>query len=910
MASQATEIRMSEAKTTPSPQRDEIPVPEIPGYEILEVLGQGGMGIVYKALDCRLGRHVAIKMVATGPIVTESTRERFHAEARAVALLQHPHIAQVFLAETIESRPYFVMEYVDGGPLSGVIAGEPQSPSYAATLMSKLAEAIEFSHSKNVLHRDLKPGNVILTREGEPKVADFGLAKFLDGDSGSTKTGDILGTPSYMSPEQAGGVVKNIGAPSDIYSLGAILYELLTGRPPFRTPDPMQTVLMVICDDPVPPRKLQPTVPKDLETICLKCLEKSPAKRYASAGELAADLKRFLADEPILARPVGRIERLLKWTRRRPALATLFCVSVLGIITAITATAYHTRQIEQALEETQAERDKARRLSSQLETSLTETKSQRDKARRLSSQLEVSLTETKSERDRAQQLSREIKAALTETQTQRDRAERLFANGHRLAKYLSSDHYEKLEALPGGAGPRESLSSNMIEYLARLEKDAQNNVELLTDLADAYQQIAIVQGNPYAENRGAKNVALKNYQKALDLRRRLVALSPKAAEPKMLLLLCRAQITDVKFQMGQVVEARRAYGDILQKLEQLRIEAPAENRILVSIVELLARLGDVDEAEEKLSAALARYKTALKRSEGFTTSNADRQKSNAAARNRLHYRAGQLLEKMRRNDEAEKQYLLVYEYAQQQMKDDPRNVFSRNGLSSALVALGDVCANRKQFTKARDYYGKALTIRRQSVRDDPRADKPQTNLAVILSRLGISFFSDTSIKTADGARQAAGYLEEALQIRRNQAKRYRNDIESVKSLAVVQRQLADVLAPTPQFERAEELYRACLATAENLKRMQPGSLIAEEFTAESLRGLATIEYVYGENAHRNKEFDKAKSHFRKSLSQMSRSIATWKAYHERNPNSPRTRSLEKSALQIQKLIEAEVKGKL
>ena len=837
----------SDSRTAATPVAPEHPVPEIPGYEVLGVLGQGGMGVVYKAIDLQLRRHVAIKMVATGPVVTEAARERFHSEARAVAVLQHPNIAQVFLAETIESRPFFVMEYVDGGTLAEVITGEPQPPRYAAELVSKLADAVDFSHGRNVLHRDLKPGNVLITQDGEPKIADFGLAKFLDGDSSATKTGDILGTPSYMSPEQAGGVVKNIGRGSDIYSLGAILYELLTGRPPFRTPDAMQTVLMVLSDDPVPPRQLQPTVPKDLETICLKCLEKLPSKRYSTARHLADDLRRFLAGEAIHARPVGRLERLWKWVQRHPAWAALAAVCVVGIIGSVAAGFYHNRQIEQSLAETEAERD---------------------------------------------------------------RAQRLFDSGHKLAKFLASKHYRKLEKLPGGAGPREELSSNLIDYLVRLEKNAEDNTELLTDLANAYEQIAFVQGNPYGENRGAKDEALKNYRKALELRRRLVDLQPGAARPRLQLELCRAQIADIEFQMGKVKSARKDYTQILQRLKTLGAQFPDDNRVRAGIIDVIGRLGDADEADENIPTALQKYEDAVKRASELKSSDEDRQWVHASIRNQLHFRMGQLLEKLKRIDEAEKHYQKVYAYAKRISGGRKDDVFNRARMSRALIALGDIQTNRRQFATARKTYLTALKLRRDAQRDDPNSDSVKGNLAVVLSRIGTAISADSEIKPADRAKRAAAYIEEAMQIREGLAARRRKDIDAVKNLAILQRELADVLSPTPQIRRAERLFRACMASAERLKLLHKDSLLAEELTAESLRGLATIEFVTGDEAYLKKDLATAKRHYENSLSLFKRALAIWKAYHIRNPESPRTKRLEQATRQIQQLIEDSVKKKL
>jgi hypothetical protein len=305
----------------------------VPGYEILGVLGRGGMGVVYKAHHLALKRSVALKMILAGGHAGEQEMARFRAEAEAVARLQHPHIVQIHEVGEAGGLPYCALELVEGGSLAKKLAGQPLPPSEAARVVQLLAEAMHLAHSRNVVHRDLKPANVLLTAEGQPKITDFGLAKKLDSASVQTATGAILGTPSYMAPEQAGGQSKEVGPLADIYALGAILYELLTGRPPFKAATTMDTLLQVLSVEPIPPSKLQPHVPRDLETVCLKCLRKEPDRRYSSARELAEDLGRFRRGEPIQARPVGAPERLVKWVRRRPAVAGLLAaVVVVGLV--------------------------------------------------------------------------------------------------------------------------------------------------------------------------------------------------------------------------------------------------------------------------------------------------------------------------------------------------------------------------------------------------------------------------------------------------------------------------------------------------------------------------------------------------------------------------------------------------
>ncbi len=274
-------------------------LPQIAGYDVQTLLGYGGMGVVYKALDLRLNRPVAIKMLLTGTYASPEERERFFREAEVAAGLRHPNIVQVYDVGNHDGRPYFTLEFVEGGTLAQQLGGTPQPVRQAAMLLVTLAKAVEVAHQGGIIHRDLKPANVLLTADGTPKIADFGLARLLEGGAALTLSGAAVGTPSYMAPEQAQGKLRSVGPAIDIYSLGAILYKLLTGRPPFRAETASETEFQVITQEPVPPSRLNARVPRDIETICLKCLEKDPARRYATANELAADLGRFLESKPI-----------------------------------------------------------------------------------------------------------------------------------------------------------------------------------------------------------------------------------------------------------------------------------------------------------------------------------------------------------------------------------------------------------------------------------------------------------------------------------------------------------------------------------------------------------------------------------------------------------------------------------
>src|SRR5262245_2749927 len=315
--------------TWSGPATAEAPPVSVPGYEVLGVLGRGGMGVVYKARQIGLNRVCALKMVLAGGHAGATELARFRTEAEAVARLQHPHIVAVYDVGTHEGKPYFSLEFCPGGSLDRRLSGTPLEAPAAAKLVRDLAEATQAAHDARVVHRDLKPANVLLTADGSPKVSDFGLAKM--DDAGHTRTGAVMGTPSYMAPEQAQGS-KDVGPSADVYSLGAILYDCLTGRPPFKAATGMDTLRQVIGQEPVPPTQLNVNVPRDLETIALKCLQKEPGKRYASARELAEDLGRFLAGEPIRARPVGAVERLVRWCRRNPGVAGLTATVALLLV--------------------------------------------------------------------------------------------------------------------------------------------------------------------------------------------------------------------------------------------------------------------------------------------------------------------------------------------------------------------------------------------------------------------------------------------------------------------------------------------------------------------------------------------------------------------------------------------------
>lgn len=301
-------------------------------YELLDEIARGGMGVVYRARQINLNRIVALKMILTGQLASEDDVLRFQTEAEAAAQLDHAGIVPIFEIGQHEGQHYFSMGFIEGESLADRISGTPLPAMEAASIVASVCSAITYAHQRGVIHRDLKPANVLIDLNGQPKVTDFGLAKRSDNDSGLTGTGQILGTPSYMPPEQASGKIDQIGPLADVYSIGAILYCAITGRPPFQAASPMDTLLQVLEKDPVAPRQLNPAIDQDLQTICLKSLEKQPQRRYGSAQELLDELQRYLNGDPIHARPISQIERARRWCRRKPALAGALALAGLLIM--------------------------------------------------------------------------------------------------------------------------------------------------------------------------------------------------------------------------------------------------------------------------------------------------------------------------------------------------------------------------------------------------------------------------------------------------------------------------------------------------------------------------------------------------------------------------------------------------
>ncbi|MCI0456531.1 MAG: tetratricopeptide repeat protein [Gemmataceae bacterium] len=556
------------------------PAPVIPGYALRGKLGHGGMGVVYEAEQIALKRTVALKVVLAGGHADSEQLARFRGEAEAVARLQHPNIVQIHEVGECAGLPYFVMEFVPGGGLDRQLGGKPQPPQVAAALVEALAQAIQAAHDKGVVHRDLKPANVLLTADGTPKIADFGLAKRLDDTGFKTASDAVMGTPSYMAPEQAAGQVRSIGPLSDVYALGAILYELLTGRPPFKGATAADTLLQVLNQEPVPPRRLNPQATRDLETICLKCLQKQPGRRYASAQDLADDLGRFQRGEPIRARPVGAAERAWRWCRRNPAVAALSAAALLLLVgglvgmTALYLNAEHQR--------TQAEAQHAQAVLARAhaEDERRRADEERDRARKAALVAERQKKEADEQRllareqaDRARQVTDSLKGMF-------EVSDPMGLNGF---FYGSSDQLAGTEL----------TALALIDYCKeRVHKSKHASPRVRADILDTI-------GNVY-RSLGRYRDAEELLQTALDLRR-------QGRAPPAEIAASLHSLGWVNHELGKYHKALELYREGLK----LRLEDPEPDDLAIANSQFnlgwaLAEVEQLDEAEQLFKSALAR----------------------------------------------------------------------------------------------------------------------------------------------------------------------------------------------------------------------------------------------------------------------------------------------------------------
>jgi tetratricopeptide (TPR) repeat protein len=720
-----------------------VPRPSLPGYEILEELGRGGMGVVYKARQLGLNRLVALKMVLAGAHASTAELERFRAEGEAVARLQHPHVVQVFDVGEQAGLPYYSLELCEGGSLEMKLRGTPLPPKEAAALVEKLARAVQAAHDRGVIHRDLKPANVLLMADGTPKVTDFGLAKLLDSPRQRTRTGAVMGTPSYMAPEQAGGVTRAVGPAADTYALGAILYELLTGRPPFRGETSIDTLGQVLTEEPVPPSRLNPRVSRDLETVCLKCLQKTPRARYASALELADDLRRFQADEPIRARPVGRLQRAYRWCRRNPRVAVLFS-AVFGLLLLL-AVGSTVAAVWINAARAEAEREK------------TDAFTQRDRADR---NAEAARTAEKQARENAAVAEKYFKLSV-------DALDDIIFRGKPVADVAPA------AKKPGGPSLADQ-AKNLLDRIGRDEKYKRSHRERIvayehlgdlyfllgkdTDARDAYERELAAAAALLAEEGSARDArravanahdklgqvatrtrqhaqAVGHYRQALDVRLESYRREPDDDQLRRDLAVSYNKLGTERLNAGDGVGARDYFEKGLRLVQEQKSGRDGDV-FRRDLAFSYGRLGLAAAALRDHAAARRYYLLGLEvvqKRVAEDPANALRQNDLAAAYQRLSSLAVQF-EKYTEAEEWGDKVLQSYE---QVLAEDPSNLDALRWLAVGYQWIGDARLGAQRFDAARAAYQMTLVMYARLAQRDRASPQPKFDMLIVLSKLAL-----------------------------------------------------------------------------------------------------------------------------------------------------------------------------
>ncbi len=804
-------------------------------YEILDEVGSGGMGVVYKARQAKLRKIVAVKMIRTGELARPREVQRFQAEARAAAKLDHPGIVSVHEVGVHEGHYYYTMDFVGGGSLSQLHRDEPIAAQRSAELVKQLAEAMFYAHSQGIVHRDLKPANILLTTTGVPRITDFGLAKRLWNDEDSaeasmTETGQVLGTAGYMSPEQAAGQTRMVGPAADIYALGAILYAMLTTRAPFIGESAEATIRQVIHNEPIAPHVLNGSIPRDLETICLKCLAKEPHKRYGTAQLLAEDLQRFLEGRPVLARPVSRPARAWRWCRRNPVIAALatsvVILLIVGSAISTTLAIIASNNAELAIQQT----DIVTKKSKELESTIRDL----DTARKEAEQNE------KVAREQSQLALKSLESVIFDIQ-------------------------RSLENAPGTGELRRSLLQTALAQLRKVSESFvtrpaidRSTVAALHDLGDVFLKIG---ASPEIGGDGPSAEATKVYQRALDISQQLAVKSPKDATAQRELARSYGKLGDARVQSGQVAEAIKLYQQGFTIANDLANQAgPGVSQALGDLAAWHARLGDLQLREGQVRKALDSYQQGAIVSERWAEAypnDPEAQRTMADWYARVgdgQLQAGEMddaIKSYQKSTASSRKFLAenphdyltqlglssVYprlthvlletgdvagamESSRQGLdiclsleKSDPKNVMIRRDLARAHVIRANAQLKAKEVNAALESYNTGLKVIKELAESDPTDADAQRGLSITYERLGDAYIASNQLPGAIGTFQSA------LTITKKLAESNPSDTQAQLDQFTSHYRIASAYQQQKQFEQAIESYRSGIQILLDLQKI-------------------------------------------------------------------------------------------
>jgi len=667
-------------------------------YELLKEIARGGMGVVYLARQNSLKRHVALKMILSGELAGEQEVRRFYSEAEAAAHLDHIGIVPIYEVGQLDGQHFFSMGYIDGECLSDRVNDGPLPPQEAAGLVRQVADAISYAHQRGVIHRDLKPSNILMDKWGQPKVTDFGLAKKLAGDSSLTATGDVMGTPSYMPPEQAGGNTGNVGPLADVYSLGAVLYQLLIGRPPFQAATSIETIVQVLNTDPVAPRSMNASIPKDLETICLKCLEKDPHRRYQSAALLSEELQRFLDGEPIQARPVAAPARFWRWCKRKPLIAGLSAAVVISLLTGMSVSIYYRMVAEQRAERAeQGTRIALTTLESVINTV-------QEKLRNIPAAREIRQELLKNSMTDLKRLSGEVKS---QGRVDLNTANVLVDLGLLFQEVGDDSGMNATSAA-------ETNYKNAVAIFAQLanqaDRDAAANVTFMRDHARALERL----GNLYLD--GNRTQLAKPFLKqALMLRREAAALNPNDHEEQARLVWSIVFWGDLFTSQRNFQKALEIYPEAETLAQNIVDDEPNKNGYVHTLGITKEKMGD---SYHDLGQNDKAYKYFQQRFD-LQKQLCDQEPDNLNLKYELSYayeRLGNHWLQVGDARKAKKMYQQMLAITQQALAADQENLELQDGLLVCYEKMIQVCSRLQQPEEVRYLSQQATTLRTKLAR--------------------------------------------------------------------------------------------------------------------------------------------------------------------------------------------------